>query len=80
MKVLLDTCAFIWAISDPDRLALRARESLQAKDTAVFFSPITCAELACLCEKGRLKLDLHWKTWFDRYVKLNVSVTPSPSC
>lgn len=34
-------------------------------------SPISCAELACLQERGRIELDVHWKTWFDRALKVN---------
>lgn len=71
MKVLLDTCAIIWAVSDPDRLSDAARGILVHVDTEVFISPISCAELACLQERGRLELDAHWKIWFDRYVDLN---------
>lgn len=71
MNVLLDTCTFIWAIADVGSLSKKATDVLAAKETAVHFSPITCAEIACLCEKQRLSLDGHWKTWFDRYVALN---------
>lgn len=71
MKILLDTCVFIWAISEPDRLSTKAREMIVDKDSVIFYSPITCAEIACLCERGRLVLDAHWKTWFDRYSEEN---------
>jgi PIN domain nuclease of toxin-antitoxin system len=40
MKVLLDTCAIIWAVSDPDRLSDAARGILVHVDTEVFVSPI----------------------------------------
>ena len=71
MKVLLDTCAIIWAVSDPDKLSLAARSILELEDVEVFVSPFSCAELACLQERGRIELDVHWKTWFDRYLDLN---------
>ena len=71
MKVLLDTCAMIWSVSDPDKLSPNARSVLQESDTEVFVSPISCAELACLQDRGRIELDVHWKTWFDRTLKLN---------
>ncbi len=71
MRVLLDTCAIIWAVSEPDKLSAQARAVLEEGDTEVFVSPISCAELACLQERGRIELDVHWKTWFDRYLDLN---------
>lgn len=70
-RLLLDTCALIWAVSDPDQLSEKARCLLQKEDTEVFVSPISCAELACLQERGRIELNVHWKTWFNRYVELN---------
>ena len=71
MKILLDTCAFIWAVSEPDRLSVKARDALLARDAVIYYSPITCAEIACLCERGRLVLNGHWKTWFDHYSEEN---------
>jgi len=69
--VLLDTCAIIWAVSSPDKLSSEAVTVLEKADTEVYFSPISCAEIACLQEKGRIELDRHWKSWFDYYIELN---------
>ena len=71
MKVLLDTCAIIWSVAMPEKLSAKATALLGEADTEVFVSPISCAELACLQERGRIELDCHWKTWFDRYVGMN---------
>jgi len=71
VNVLLDTCVFIWAASEPTGLSSPAREVLSACDTAVFVSPLTCAELACLQEKKRIAINGHWRTWFSRCVSAN---------
>ena len=71
MKVLLDTCAIIWSVAMPENLSARAATLLGQADTEVFVSPISCAELACLQERGRIELDCHWKICFDRYVEMN---------
>jgi len=71
MKVLLDTCAIIWSVSAPEKLTKEAVKTLEDKSTDVFVSPISCAEIACLQEKGRIELDRHWKSWFDHFVQLN---------
>lgn len=65
MNVLLDTCAVIWSVSEPEALSVAARTVLSAADTSVHVSPITCAELCCLQERKRISIDGHWKTWFS---------------
>ncbi len=71
MNVLLDTCTFIWTISDPDQLTPKAREVLTDIQSVIWYSPITCAEIACLAERGSILIKDHWKTWFDRHVARN---------
>jgi len=71
VRVLLDTCAIVWAVSDPAELSDAVRTQLTAPETEVFVSPISCAELACLVARGRIKLDRHWKLWFRHFVALN---------
>ena len=71
MKVVLDTCAIIWAISDPPQLSESAARVLQATDTEVCVSAICCAEIACATARGRIAIDRHWRHWFRHYVELN---------
>ena len=71
MKVLLDTCAILWAVSAPQRLASEAREILEDPATEPFVSAISTAEIACACERGRIELDQHWKNWFRHYLQRN---------
>ncbi len=71
MRVLLDTCAILWSVSAPEKLTKEAIKALENKSTEVFVSPISCAEIACLQERGRIELDRHWKSWFDYYIQLN---------
>jgi PIN domain nuclease of toxin-antitoxin system len=71
MDILLDTCAFVWAVLEPSRLSAPAVAVLQAKDTAIHVSPLSSAEIACAVERGRLQLTEHWKPWFRRYVDAN---------
>lgn len=71
MRVLLDTCAVLWAVATPQRLSARARAVLNEPETEVFVLAISAAEIACASEWGRIKLDRHWKAWFRRYVQYN---------
>ncbi len=71
MKILLDTCCIVWAVSDPASLSEVSVNLLKQKDAEIFVSPISAAEIACASERGRIILDRHWKRWFRYYVELN---------
>ena len=71
IKILLDTCCVIWAVSDVSSLRATARQLLAEPDTGVSVSCVSCAEIACLADRGRIVLDRHWKTWFNHYVERN---------
>ena len=71
MKLLLDTCCVIWAISEPSAVSNAAKALLTAHDSEIHVSAITVAELACAVERQRIVIDRHWKTWFRHYTALN---------
>jgi len=71
VKILLDTCSILWAVSEPDELSKSALTTLKERDTEVFVSPMSCAEIACLVDRKRVRLDRHWKLWFRHFVELN---------
>ena len=71
MRLLLDTCCIIWAVSDPDAVSKNARALLTGDDSEIFVSVISLAELACAVERRRITIDRHWKTWFRYYTDLN---------
>jgi PIN domain nuclease of toxin-antitoxin system len=71
MKLILDTCAIIWAVGDENCLPAACRSALMAADSEIFVSPISVAEIACAVERGRLTLDRHWKRWFRHFVEMN---------
>ena len=71
MMVVLGTCAIVWAVSDPEQLAPRAVAVLEADDTEVCVSAISCAEIACAAQRGRIVIDRHWRLWFRHYIELN---------
>jgi len=71
MKVLLDTCAILWCVSDPSNLSQTARDILSHRDTEVSYSAISAAEIACLSQRGRISLDRHWRLWFKHFTEIN---------
>lgn len=71
MKLLLDTCCVIWAVSDPSALSKKATSLLSADESEISVSVISLAELACAVERRRINIDRHWKQWFRYYSDLN---------
>ncbi len=56
MKVLLDTCTFLWIISDDPKLSNRARELHSDPVNQVYFSSVSAWEISVKNALGRLPL------------------------
>ena len=56
MNLLLDTCTFLWLITDSPRLSVRALELFRAPDHEVFLSSASAWEIATKHVLGRLPL------------------------
>jgi PIN domain nuclease of toxin-antitoxin system len=56
VKLLLDTCTFLWAVSDPARLSGKAQALLSDTDNEVFLSVISAWEIALKQGIGKLEL------------------------
>lgn len=56
MKILLDTHAFLWWITDDPRLSLRAREIIADGANVLFLSAASGWEIAIKAKLGRLRL------------------------
>jgi len=56
MKVLLDTHAFLWWITDDPKLSSRAREIISNIKNELFFSAASGWEISIKVQIGRLKL------------------------
>ena len=56
MNVLLDTCTFLWVITDADELSDKARELFVKPDNDVYLSVVSEWEMAVKYKLGRLPL------------------------
>ena len=56
MRLLLDTCTFLWVITDSSRLSVRALDLFRAHDHEVFLSAASAWEIATKYGLGRLPL------------------------
>jgi PIN domain nuclease of toxin-antitoxin system len=56
MKLLLDTCTFLWAVSDPARLPAHVRDLILDERNEVFVSSASAWEIAIKTATRRLTL------------------------
>src|SRR4030042_1703336 len=56
MKILLDTHAFLWWITDDQKLSSRAREVISDAENELYFSAASGWEISIKVQIGRLKL------------------------
>ena len=56
MKLLLDTCTFLWAVAQPDALSARARTLFRSAENEVYLSAASTWEIATKHALGRLPL------------------------
>jgi PIN domain nuclease of toxin-antitoxin system len=54
MKLLLDTCAFLWMIAEPARLSRRARDLVTSSRSELFLSAASSWEMAIKAAIGSL--------------------------
>ena len=54
MKILLDTCTFLWITLDAPQLSEHARELFQDRNKDVYLSSIFVYEICVKCALGRL--------------------------
>jgi PIN domain nuclease of toxin-antitoxin system len=59
VKLLLDTCAFLWALSGEPTLPPRVAEMIRNPDHEVFLSAASAWEIAIKYANGRLTLPEH---------------------
>jgi len=70
MPYLLDTCAILFIAGGTSDLSARTVELIDsASPEEVFVSAISLAEIACLQERGRISIEGHWRTWWEKLLE-----------
>ncbi len=77
MRLLLDTHALIWALTNPDRLSARAREQIRAESSDVFVSMVSPWEIGIKKSRGNMSPpdDLEAQLDQKRFALLPVSLS-----
>ena len=63
VKVLLDTCTFLWLALEPGRLSPSAVAAYNDPRTEAYLSEISVWEIVLKHGRGKLKLPEHPRTW-----------------
>lgn len=65
LKLLLDTCTFIWLCSSPDKLGAKAVQALDAAENTRHVSLATVWEIVIKYQSGKLPLPEKPKAWIE---------------
>jgi PIN domain nuclease of toxin-antitoxin system len=57
MKIIIDTHIFLWALSDPTRIAPRKLAELETPTNIIYVSSITIAEIMIKTSIGKLQFE-----------------------
>jgi len=71
MRLLLDTCTFIWFATDKQSLSLTAQRLLEDMANELFLSPVSVWEMAIKYARGRLDLSERPDRWVPKYRRAN---------
>ena len=69
MKVLLDTCALIWLVSDQSQLSPRSKHLISTHWDELYVSVISALEIGIKTAKGRLELSCPLAQWWTRAIE-----------
>lgn len=70
MKYLLDTHAFLWAISDPAKLSSTARQEIENLQNELLISTASLWEIAIKFGLGKLRLSSAYETFIPQQLSL----------
>ena len=65
MRLLLDTCTFIWLTQEPKQLSAEARAGIDDPANDLFFSHVSVWEIFNKSQAGKLKLPKKPGMWVD---------------
>ncbi len=71
MKVLLDTHAFLWLITDDDRLSENARQTFLNTENSLFFSAASLWEICIKKSLGKISLKDGWFQTIQEEMEIN---------
>lgn len=65
MKLLLDTCTFIWLAAEPRKLSAKAKRLLRGDDAKIMLSDLSVLEICFKQSAGKLQLPMAAADWIE---------------
>jgi PIN domain nuclease of toxin-antitoxin system len=65
MKLLLDTCTFVWLCSDPRRLSAKVRRLVDQSRTELLLSDVSVLEISLKWQRGKIELPAPPRSWIE---------------
>lgn len=70
MRLLLDTCTFIWLTSEPERLSATATAALDEPRNELLISDVSALEICLKWTAGKLSLPAPPRTWVEEQARV----------
>ena len=70
MKLLLDTCTFIWLSAEPRKLSAKAKRLLRGDDVKMMLSDLSVLEICFKQSSGKLQLPMAAADWIEEQSEL----------
>lgn len=71
MRILLDTHALLWMVSNPDRLSITAREAIEDEGNELFFSIAGYWEIGIKASLNKVELAADWQRLLPAEMTMN---------
>jgi PIN domain nuclease of toxin-antitoxin system len=69
LRLLLDTCTFIWLVSAPQRLGKGAASALDRADAALVLSDVSVWEIGLKWRSGKIRLPRPPRAWIEEQAR-----------
>ena len=71
MRLLLDTCTFLWLAQQPDKISRSAAQLINEQDNELFLSEVSVLEIVMKHSAGKLPLPKNPRDWIPEKIKFH---------
>ena len=71
MRLLLDTCTFLWLAQQPEKISLHAGDLINDLNNALLLSEVSVLEIVMKHSAGKLPLPNHPRNWISEKIRFH---------